>query len=239
MTSKVTGPLFRWFGSKWNASKHYPAPEHAQIFEPYAGSACYSLRHAEKEVTIWDADPNLQLLWGWLINEASEAAIREIPIEGTPGQDIRELGISAGQAMLVKHWQRTNSTGDCWTFSPWHGKPGMWNVNTRARVAAEVGAVKHWKFKPIEFNTAGTWFVDPPYEYNYKYRKGLGDIDYSALAQRLHAIPQPRQVIVCEAACQKTGALPAWLSFQDFRSMVTCRRKPGQNHHSRELIALL
>ena len=56
MTPKITGPLFKWFGSKWLSSKHYPAPEHDVIFEPFAGSAGYSLRHHEKQFVLIKGD---------------------------------------------------------------------------------------------------------------------------------------------------------------------------------------
>lgn len=234
----MKGPLFKWFGSKWLASKHYPSPEHDVIYEPYAGSACYASRHATKNVVIWDIDPNLQILWPWLINEATEAIIREIPLEGKPGEDIRKSGISTGQAMLVKHWQRTNSVGDCWTFSPWHGKPGLWCANTRARVAAEVMEVKHWKFQPTSYQDLGTWFIDPPYQYNYQYRSSLDRLDYTALSQAIETIPSSSQVIVCEAACPKTGALPTWLPFRPWRTMITSRRTQGMHSYSNEAIWL-
>ena len=231
---KLTGPLFKWFGSKWNASKYYPEPIYDVIIEPFAGSAAYSLRHAEKKVWIWDADPNLQYLWYWLIHEANENKIKEIPLDGKEGQDIRSLGLSFGQSLLVKHWQRTNSVGDCWTFSAWHGMPGLWNANTRARVAEEVQAIKHWNFAPIQ-PIPGTWFIDPPYQFNYQYRKGLS-VNYEILAQTILALPQPRQLIVCEAICTKTGKVPTWLPFQFFRETVTSRRKEHQSHHSKELV---
>ena len=135
---KVTGPLFKWFGSKWLSSRLYPPPEHDIIFEPFAGSAGYSLRHNEKKVVIWEANPNVNALWDWLIKHATTADVLEIPINLPEGTDISGLGLSLGQALLLKHWQRTNNVGNCWTVSPWGNKPGQWTANTRARVADEL-----------------------------------------------------------------------------------------------------
>ena len=79
----------------------------------------------------------------------------------------------------------------------------------------------------------GTWFIDPPYEFNYQYRsKTL--IDYSKLGQLVAALPG--QQIVCEAVCQKTGKIPTWLPFVHFGSRITSRRKSTNNHHSKELL---
>src|ERR1019366_3361701 len=132
-TPMKIGPLFKWFGSKWQSAKHYPQPEHARIVEPFAGGAGYSLNYCDREVVIWEDDPNLAKLWPWLIGSASSADIHEIPIDLPAGTDIRKIGLKLGQIMLLKHWQRTNNVGDCWTTSPWGHLPGQWTANTRTR----------------------------------------------------------------------------------------------------------
>jgi hypothetical protein len=237
--SKVTGPLFKWFGSKWLSSKKLPAPLHGLIVEPFAGGAGYALRHWEKKVTLCEADPHISKLWQWLIAVAKEADIRDIPINVSEGTDIRTLGLSDGQQLLLKSWQRTNNVGSCWTISPWGNKPGQWTANTRARVASEFGAVSHWRFGGSDGVSylrgngfEATWFIDPPYQYNYGYR--MASPDYEELSQLCSVLLG--QVIVCEAACAKTGKLPTWLPFRSFGSRITSRRKKENHHHSSELL---
>lgn len=236
MTTRVTGPLFKWFGSKWLSSKLYPPPEHATIFEPFAGSAGYSLRHHEKKVVLWEDNEQLLDLWSWLIARATTASVLEIPINIREGTDIRKLGLSPGQALLLKHWQRTNNVGDCWTISPWGNKPGQWTENTRARVAEELHAVKHWKVKLMGYYRPGTYFLDPPYIYNYRYRFPKDGFDYDELKRNIARIPKGSQIIVCEAACQKTRRVPRYLPFKPFASRITSRRKKTENHHSKEYL---
>jgi site-specific DNA-adenine methylase len=232
----ITGPLFKWFGSKWLSSKTLPKPLCDTIYEPYAGSAGYSLRYGvDRKVVLSEQDPNLRILWKFLIR-AKERDIREIPINIPTNTDIRDLGLSVGQTMLLKHWQRTNNVGDCWTTSPWGHLPGQWTANTRARVASEVGAVSHWRMAEPAWCAYGTYFVDPPYLYNYRYRFKKDEFDHDELAQNVRSIPRSSQVIVCEAICQKTGAVPNYLPFEFFGNRITSRRKTGQNHHSKELI---
>ena len=207
--SKITGPLFKWFGSKWLSSRLLPAPQFDFIIEPYAGSAGYSLRYHTKRVYLWDDDPNLIVLWPFLL-QASSTDILDIPINIPEGTDIRTLGLSLGQQTLLKHWQRTNNVGDCWTTSPWGHLPGQWTANTRARVAAEVGAIRHWVFeRPTWRFPSATYFIDPPYLYNYRYRFKTKGFDHRELAERVTGIPSPAQVIVCEAICPKTGRTPS------------------------------
>lgn len=238
--SKVTGPLFKWFGSKWLSSKKLPLPKHNTIVEPYAGGAGYSLRHHEgRKVVLAERDPHLRVLWRWLIDEATHANISAIPLNVREGTDIRTLGLSLGQATLLKSWQRTNNVGDCWTISPWGNKPGQWTANTRARVADEFHVVRGWTLLPdavAAFYRSGnpdtTFFIDPCYQYNYQYRGA--PTDYKALAKRV--LSRKGQVIVCEAVCPKTGAIPDWLPFTYWGSRVTSRRKATNNHHSKELL---
>lgn len=236
-------PLFKWFGSKWLSAPKYPEPKFGHIVEPFAGGAGYALRYPDRDVTICETNPNLRVLWPWLIEVATEAMIREIPIDIPIGTDIRTLGLSKGQAYLLKTWQRTNTTGDCWTISPWGNLSGQWTANKRARVAEEVHAIKHWKFEPdglhvlrvaTELGAASaTWFVDPMYRYNYQYNTKEAH-DYSELAQLVRNLRG--QVIVCEGVCQKTGKVPDWLPFKHFAVRATSRKKAENNHHCTELI---
>ena len=236
---RVSGPLFKWFGSKWLSSRKYPAPLHDTLIEPFAGSAGYSLRHGDgRNVVLYESDAHLLRLWRWLIEEATEEDVRQIPIQVPEGTDIRTLGLTDGQQLLLKTWQRTNNVGDCWTISPWGNKPGQWTANTRARVAAEFEAVRGWKIFPEGLKSftrppTATWFVDPPYEFNYQYRS-KSPVDYSKLGQIVAALPG--QQIVCEAVCPKTGRVPAWLPFVRFEDRITSRRKSTNNHHSKELL---
>lgn len=235
----IRGPLFKWFGSKWLAAKKYPAPFHDHIFEPYAGSAGYSLRYAHKKVILAETDEHISALWHWLITKATTFDVLTIPVGIKVGTDIRSLDLSFGQKLLLKSWQRTNNVGRCWTISPWGNKPGQWTANTRARVADDIHQIKHWELRDnaeilFEVGTIGTWFIDPPYQYNYNYNGP--SVWYPDLARICYNRAQDgNQVIVCEAECQKTGKLPDWLPFTSLGSRVTSRRKVNQNHHSKEL----
>lgn len=233
------GPLFKHFGSKWSASRRcdYETPLFGlPIVEPFAGAAGYSSIYSTFAVQLWDDDPNLLRLWPWLIQEAKEADIREIPINVLEGTDIRTLGLKPGQSLLLKHWQRTNNCGNCWSISPWGNKPGQWTANTRARVAEEVHAVKHWQWKKPNWTQSGTYFVDPPYLYNYRYRFAADSFDFADLARKVADIPADSLVIACEATCPKTGRVPDYLPFETSHRQVTSRRKTNNHHHSTELV---
>jgi site-specific DNA-adenine methylase len=234
--------MFKWFGSKWMASRHYPRPRGESIIEPFAGSAGYSLRHSGKKVTVAESDHNLSRLWQWLI-QSQEEEILSIPINNKEGADILLMPLSDGQKLLLKNWQRTNNVSECWTISPWGNKPGQWTENCRKRVANDIKYIKHWKvydgdgFSLLESELANdplaTWLIDPPYLYNYRYKNG-SCFDYERLASAVKALKG--QVIACEAICPKTGRTPSYLPFSFFAETVTSRRAEGCNTHSKELI---
>ena len=234
---KPIGPFMKVFGSKWGASrKHrYPAPKHNTIYEPFAGGAGYSCTHYDKNVILRESCFELSKLWGWLINTAKPSDIAEIPIL-KPGTNILEIGLTEGQALLAKWWQRTNNHSTItWVTSSWCNKPGQWTANTRARISEEVEAIKHWKVG--EHTGPCTVFCDPPYQFNYRY--GQPSLDYQALAKEMKAAKKiGSQVIVCEAV-GKNGELPKYLPFKESHSQVTSRRKATQSNHSKELICLL
>lgn len=234
------GPFFKCFGSKWQSAKRYPAPRFANIVEPFAGGAGYSCNYSHLGVTLYELHPQVRRLWGWLIQEATQAEITEIPHTLPVGLDIRTLGLSEGQSLLVKWWQRTNNFSPTWLTSPWCNSPGMWNLNTRSRIADELGAIKHWNVcehfsgSTEKAPTIATWFIDPPYQFNHNYGskfsafKELGEVCKTLATNG-------NQVIVCEAM-GKNGERPNWLPFVNSHESVTSRRKESQSHHSKELV---
>jgi hypothetical protein len=244
---KVTGPLFKVYGSKWSSSKLLPPPTYDKIVEPFAGGAGYALRHCEKNVILYERHYGLYPLWFWLINTARESDVREIPINAPSYTDIRSLGMCYGQALLLKWWQRTNNYSPTWETSAWGNKPGQWTANTRARVSEEISAIKHWTLGGDQcilsdrgsvymhgIGSPATWFIDPPYEGNFQY--GGPAIDYVALAAACRVLPG--QVIVCEAVNPKTGKVPTWLPFEPWKKRVTSRRSvtAGNGVYSSEMI---
>src|SRR5208337_3317162 len=126
----------------------------------------------------------------------------------------------------------------------WGNKPGQWTENTRARVSEEVQAVKHWVILRDAYEVFNhgfydeqeiTWFIDPPYEYNYAYKSPIQD--YTQLGKLVTNLKGQR--IICEAVCPKTGKIPSWLDFKPWAERITSRRKAGEHTHSKELICVL
>lgn len=216
-----TRPFFKYPGSKWLLSKHYPKPKHDVIVEPFAGSACYSVQNADRQVILHEVNPDIYDLWVYLISGPADEIVSLPASSLERGFDIRDLGCSLGAKLLIRHWQRVG-TSTCWTVSSWNNKPGQWSDRTRDAVADQVECIKHWKINSSPALSASdveaTWFIDPPYQSLKLF--GSKNIDYAELGQWCKE--RKGQVIVCE----RSGA--AWLPFEEFRSVPKGRRKHGQ-----------
>jgi site-specific DNA-adenine methylase len=71
-------PFWRYYGGKWRAAPHYPAPRYDVIVEPFAGAAGYSMRYPDRHVELFDASPYVVGVWSYLIR-VSPREIQAIP----------------------------------------------------------------------------------------------------------------------------------------------------------------
>ena len=222
----LSRPLFRYFGSKWQTSKHYPAPVYQTIVEPFAGSACYACQYPDLEIILCDLDPDVVALWDYLIHVDVEE-IRALPVASlVQGQDLRDLGLSVGAVELISRWQRVG-TNTCKSVSKWNNRPGLWQESVKLALIENLPRIRHWKAFCIGYqdlpNLQATWFIDPPYQHVGGYRFDKRQMDFNSLSQFCRS--REGQVIVCE----QQGA--DWLPFRPFREVTSGRTKQGGTRH--------
>lgn len=210
-------PFFTYTGGKYRLAPKYPAPAHDTIVEPFAGSAGYSLRHHERDVVLVDMDPDVVLLWEYLI-AASPADVLGLPLyDGTWGSTDDLTSLSEGERMLIRGWLNKGTFGkrpSAWMRSG-EFDTQFWGESIRNRIAKQVPLIKHWKVFQASYedipDAEVTWFVDPPYEVaGMTYGYGSDAIDFPALGEWCRS--RSGQVIVCE----NDGA--TWLPFRPFAS---------------------
>lgn len=218
-------PFFYYYGGKWrDARKHYPPPEHPAIVEPFAGAAGYSLRYADRAVTLCEIDPVVAGVWRYLlrVSAAEILAIPDIP----EGGGVDDLGLCQEAAWLVGFWLNHGASSPRKTPSAWMRsgvRPGsFWGERVRETIAAQLEQVRHWRIIECDYRDApsmrATWFIDPPYEAAGKhYRCGSKGINYAELGEWCKS--RPGQVIVCE------GPGATWLPFEAIGAVKTCRAK--------------
>lgn len=244
---------FKYFGSKGDSAKLYPAPEYPTIIEPFAGSMGYSRLHYRYKCNGIDLDEEVISIWKWL-QSAKIEEIWEIPTDLLRGQRIDELPLSAPARAWLSRWQRVGRTTSKENLVSSWGSPlqrlhtaqakgvppekwaewmnnGMWGESTKIRVILDRYKWKHWKFFHTDYrkipNGKATWFVDPPYQnLGDPYNRGASGIDYRDLAEWVRS--REGQVIVCE----QEGA--DWLPFVTLCGNVNRMRAPVEGRAAKQ-----
>lgn len=217
-------PFFTYFGGKWRAAHHYPAPRYRTIMEPFAGAAGYSVRYPDHDVVLVERDPTIAALWRYLIS-VDPAEVLALPLAVTTTD---ALDVPAPARTLIGFWLNKGCSAPCKQPSAWMRSgirpDSFWGETIRARIAAQVTRIRHWRVVEGTYADApdveATWYVDPPYiKAGTNYRYGARLLDYTALAQWCRT--RRGQTIVCEA----DGA--AWLPFRAFRTIKASEAKSG------------
>lgn len=219
-------PFWCYYGGKWRAAPTYPKPLYPSIVEPFAGAAGYSLRYPDLAITLVERYPIIAEVWRYLI-KVNAAEILRIPCV----EHVDDLPAWVPQAArwLVGFNLNNASVRPCNQLSAGKRKlrdTGLskmqgWCLPIRARIAAQVERIRHWRIIEGEYTDSprmrprsrATWFVDPPYANGKGAHYVYGAVDHAAIGAWCRALPG--QVIVCENA----GA--TWLPFRPFATKKT------------------
>lgn len=71
--------MWSYYGSKSKVVDFYPPPKYGKIIEPFAGSARYSLKFFDRDITLVDKYEVIVRIWKWL-QQASEKDIMSLPV---------------------------------------------------------------------------------------------------------------------------------------------------------------
>lgn len=216
--------MWSYHRSKTNIVHLYPPPVHGRVIEPFAGTAKYSLRYWQRQVTLVDRYGDLIAVWKWL-QKIRPAELLRLPRSVAPGQRLDDFKFETPEARLLfgflmsKGNSEPRKTASSWVSQM---RPNFINFSLE-RMAADLHKIRHWDiihgdYREYSIHGAATWFVDPPYQKlgtSYVYNNKM--IDYQELATYVRSLAG--QVIVCEG----TGA--NWLPFQPFKEIKSTRSR--------------
>jgi len=199
--------MFSYFGSKSKIIDLYPKPQHSHIIEPFAGSARYSLKYFENDVTLFDVSNYVCEVWKYLI-EASPKDIKGLPLIET-GKTVLDYELTSAERSLIGFYLcRGKSVPRKRAYAR-----SSWNDLTKARIIHNLPKIRHWKIYQKSYihcpNIRATWFIDAPYKFaqqrtNDKYKHY--QIDYNEL--RSFVLSRQGFTICCE------GEKADWLDFR-------------------------
>jgi hypothetical protein len=225
-------PFFCYYGGKWRAAPHYPAPQYQTVIEPFAGAAGYATRYHSRSIVLADANPLITNLWRYLI-KVSAQEVRALPLVV---EHVDDLAVCQEAKHLIGFWLNKATSGSprkrpaSWMRSGVRPN-SYWGEAVRDRIASQVDFIRHWRVVDGDYSNTpaieGTWFVDPPYA-NAAGAMYLHKVtDYERLAEWCRA--RRGQLIVCE----NSGA--TWLPFADMGSFKSNPGSRGKGK-SREAI---
>lgn len=227
-------PFFSFYGGKWRAAPRYPEPIHSRIIEPFAGSAGYSVRYADRDIILVEKDPIIAALWRYLIT-ATPSDIMALPLLEN-GQSVDDLSVRPEERALIGFWINKGTAAPVKRAGKWMrsgiNPTSFWGPEIRQRIADQVSLIKHWSLIEGDYKQApdceATWFIDPPYQIAGKYyRYSSRDLDFDILGDWCRT--RFGQVMVCE----NEGA--RWLPFRQHIVIKSNESNHGKSK-SREVI---
>jgi site-specific DNA-adenine methylase len=217
--------MFYYYGRKEKVFKYYPIPKYDTIIEPFAGSAVYSLKNFNKNITILDKDERIINIWNYLkLATSNEILSLPLLINGQSLNDEEFQHLNTVQKDLISFFTNPSSAQPKRSV----GKFNIWHEKNRKRLSEDVNKIRHWQILLGDYhdipNQNATWFIDPPYQGNggKYYKHGNKNIDYNELSEWVQN--RNGQVIVCE------NSEANWLPFRPLKQLQ------GQRHKTVEVI---
>ena len=215
-------------------ARHHGPPRRGLVIEPFAGSACYSLRWEAPKVRLYDLSEDVCAVWDWLIN-CSEADVRAVPSSFTDSDQWRELPDGPRQAVFwnVKYavttldrnlpeWyllfcrtgERTGPLrkNDRYADGRFRDNQSQrcWGDRMKARIVEAKPLIADWTVECMSYEgiplDEAHWFVDPPYQGPPGRAYAHSEIDFPRLGEWCRNLPGAVDV------CENEGA--DWLPFE-------------------------
>ena len=208
--------MFSYYGSKSNIVDYYPPPKHKKIIEPFAGSARYSLKYWQSDITIVDKYDVVFNVWKYLQN-ATKNDILALP-KMKQGDNVNDFDITQVEKDFIGFLICRGMESPRKNVSSFVGDI----ADKLNEIANNVYKIKHWNiihgsFEDLQ-NIEATWFIDPPYQFGGEhYIESTKNINFAKLAE--WCITRNGQTIVCE------NTKADWLPFKPMKAMYGSQYK--------------
>lgn len=212
--------MFSYYGSKSKIVHLYPTPKFDDINEVFAGSARYSLRFWDRNITLIDKYPVIVEVWKYL-QQASEKDILSLP-KLKKGERLSEHKTLSnierkflGFVTVTGGASPQDKVSKFSVFLSNGRSEDKWDYNINL-VVRNLYKIRKWKIICGDYrdlkNENATWFVDPPYQFGGEhYKESSKNIDFKDLAEWCKS--RKGQTIVCE------NTKADWMKFKPMKQM--------------------
>ncbi len=161
-------PMFPFYGSKYRAARHYPAPK-SSVTECFAGGAGYSTYYGVRNATLIDKDPVIAGLWKYLIG-VTPTEIMALPDMPEVGDSVDNYAIPQEAKWLIGFWLNRGSATPKKSRTAYSARTDRaqlnWGRRAKERIASQLPFIAEWQAIEGSYDVApddDTTFVDPPY----------------------------------------------------------------------------
>jgi 16S rRNA G966 N2-methylase RsmD len=213
--------MFSYYGSKGKIVDYYPPPKYKRIIEPFAGSAKYSLKYWNNDITIIDKYEVVYNVWKYL-QQATKNDILALP-KMKQGDNVNDFNISQVEKDFIGFLICRGMESPRKNVSSFVGCIS----DKLDEIANNIYKIKHWVIIQGSYeyfkNDEATWFIDPPYQFGGEhYVESTKNINFTQLSEWCKS--RNGQVIVCE------NTKATWLPFKPMVKMQ------GSQHKTTEAI---
>lgn len=179
-------PFFPYYGSMWNRARHFPAPQHDVVKEPFAGSAGYSLFYDCRRVDLFDIDPIICGVWDYLLS-VNPTEIHALPDMPEVGDSVDNYSLPQEAKWLIGFWLNRGSAQPKKSRTAFSARNDraqlLWGRKAKERIIGQLPMIEEgWTITEGSYDIApneeATWLIDWPYRDKGKYyRFPLTDFD--------------------------------------------------------------
>jgi hypothetical protein len=139
--------MWGYYGSKSKVIDKYPPPKFGKIIEPFAGTAQYSLKYFDRQITLIEKYDVLIKIWKWL-QQCSAQDILKLP-RLKHGENLDNFSFDCEEAKWLMGFIVNSGSSQPKKTASWRitiSRPNTQNYKLNL-IANSLHKIKHWEIR--------------------------------------------------------------------------------------------